>query len=113
MFVACDDEREAHYLCGLLNAAPYQRCLRDLAGGKAGLSKSVVSSLWLPPWEPTEEQERLAALSRRAHRIVPRHTGGSKRAYNRRSIPELTAVEREVDDVAAAFLAARDERDGA
>jgi hypothetical protein len=108
MFVACDDEREAHYLCALLNAAPYRRCLRDLAGGgKAGLSKSVVSSLWLPAWEPTDDQERLAALSRRAHGIVPGYTDRSKRAYNRLSIPELERIEDRVDAVATRFLERR------
>jgi hypothetical protein len=108
MFVACDDEREAHYLCALLNAAPYQRCLRDLAGGgKAGLSKSVVSSVSLPAWEDTDRQNRLADLSRRAHAIVPNYTDCSKRAYNDRSIPELAAVEREIDAVATRFLDGR------
>jgi len=108
MFVACDDEREAHYLCALLNAAPYQRCLRDLAGeGKASLSKSVVSSLTLPPWEARPTQERLAALSRQAHDIVPDYVDRSKRSYNRLSIPELAAVERNVDRTATRFLAER------
>ncbi|WP_318569448.1 N-6 DNA methylase [Salinigranum marinum] len=108
MFVACDDEREAHYLCALLNAAPYQRCLRDLAGGgKAGLSKSVVSSVSLPTWADTDRQNRLADLSRRAHAIVPNYTDCSKRTYNDRSIPELAAVEREIDAVATRFLEGR------
>ncbi|WP_380675824.1 N-6 DNA methylase [Salinigranum sp. GCM10025319] len=105
MFVACDDEREAHYLCALLNAAPYQRCLRELAGGgKAGLSKSVVSSLALPEWEGKPWQERLADRSLRAHEIVPWYTDRSKRAYNELSIPELARVEHEVDAIVTAFL---------
>jgi hypothetical protein len=114
MFVACDDEREAHYLCALLNAAPYQRSLRDLAGsGKASLSKSVVSSLRLPQWDPTPQQERLAALSLRAHEVVPAYTDRSKRAYNQLAIPELATIEREVDAVATAFLdACGGEREG-
>jgi hypothetical protein len=105
MFVACDDEREAHYLCALLNATPYQRSLRDLAGdGKAGLSKSVVSSLALPAWDATERQDRLAALSLAAHDIVPDYVDRPKRAYNQLSIPELAAIEREIDAVVARFL---------
>jgi hypothetical protein len=107
MFVACDDATEAHYLCGLLNADPYQRCLRDLAGGKAGLSKSVVSSLYLPEWEGTRTQERLAALSRQAHEVVPAYVDRSKRAYNRLTIPELAEIQKEVDRTAARFLAER------
>ena len=105
MFVGCDDEDEAHYLCALLNAAPYQRTLRDLAGdGKASLSKSVVSSLALPAWEATGTQRRLAALSQQAHRIVPDYVDRSKRAYNQLSIPEVAAVEREVDALATRLL---------
>jgi hypothetical protein len=105
MFVGCADEEEAHYLCALLNAAPYQRSLRDLAGdGKASLSKSVVSSLALPAWEATETQTHLAALSQQAHDIVPDYVDRSKRAYNQLSIPELAALEREVDALAVRLL---------
>jgi hypothetical protein len=105
MFVACEGAHEAHYLCALLNSAPYQRCLRDVAGsGKASLSKSVVSSLSLPRWEAAPRQRRLAALSRRAHEVVPDYVDRSKRAYNRLSIPELTAVERDIDAVVTDLL---------
>ena len=108
MFVACDDATEAHYLCGLLNSTPYQRCLHDLAGsGKASLSKAVVSSLFLPTWGAHPWQERLARLSRRAHAVVPAYTDRSKRAYNRLSIPALSAIEHEVDAVVTRVLAAR------
>jgi hypothetical protein len=108
MFVACDDADEAHYLCALLNAGPYQRCLRDLAGGgKASLSKTVVSSLYLPTWEGRPRQERLATLSRRAHEVVPAYVDRSKRAYNRLTVPELEEVQRAVDRTAARFLADR------
>ena len=105
MFVGCDHADEAHYLCALLNATPYQQTLRDLAGeGKAGLSKSVVSSLALPEWEATDTQQRLAALSRRAHAVVPDYVDRSKRAYNQLSIPELSTLERELDGVVVDFL---------
>jgi hypothetical protein len=91
-----------------LNAGPYQRCLRDLAGGgKASLSKTVVSSLYLPTWEGRPRQERLATLSRRAHEVVPAYVDRSKRAYNRLTVPELEEVQRAVDRTAARFLADR------
>jgi SAM-dependent methyltransferase len=71
MFVATDDRREAHFLCALLNSAPYQRTLRTLAsGGKASLSKSVVSELALPTWPGTDRAEELAACSMRLHDLV-------------------------------------------
>ncbi len=41
MFVATDGRDEAHFLCALLNSAPYQRSLKHVAAeGKASLSKS-------------------------------------------------------------------------
>ena len=71
MFVATDDRREAHFLCALLNSAPYQRTLRTLAsGGKASLSKSVVSELALPTWPGTDRARRLADCSMELHDLV-------------------------------------------
>ncbi|MGQ4557686.1 type I restriction endonuclease subunit M [Halobellus sp. GM3] len=98
MFVGTDDEREAHYLCALLNSAPYQRCLRDISsGGKSSLSKSTVERVAMPEWRATGRQRRLAELSQRAHDIVPEHVDCSKRAYNGKTIPELDAVQTEID----------------
>jgi hypothetical protein len=106
MFVPTDDEREAHFLCGLLNSAPYQACLRDVAGeGKASLSKAVVSELALPAYEVRADGERLADLSMRAHEVVPDHTDVSKRAYNRTRIPELERLQAEIDDLVETMLA--------
>ncbi|MFA1611259.1 type I restriction endonuclease subunit M [Halobellus rubicundus] len=108
MFVGTDDEREALYLCGLLNSAPYQRCLRDVAsGGKSSLSKSTVERLALPAWTGDRTQRRLAELTRTAHDIVPQHVDCSKRAYNRKTIPELASVQAEIDRTAEEFLTAR------
>ncbi|QCC47546.1 type I restriction endonuclease subunit M [Halobellus limi] len=105
MFVATDEEREAHYLCALLNSAPYQRCLRDISsGGKSSLSKSTVEQLALPEWSSGPRQQRLAALSRQAHSIVPDHVDCSKRAYNKKTIPELAAVQHEIDRTVERFL---------
>ena len=107
MFVATDDGDEAHYLCALLNSGPYQRCLRDLAeGGKASLTKAVVSELSLPTWTGADEQRRLAALSRDAHDLVPDHVAAatSKRAYNAREKPDVARVQQDVDRVAATLL---------
>jgi adenine-specific DNA-methyltransferase len=71
MFIATDHRETAHFLCALLNSAPYQRTLRDIASnGKASLSKSVVSELNLPAWPDTETSRRLATLSMDAHEIV-------------------------------------------
>ena len=106
MFVATDDEREAHLLCALLNSAPYQHTLRSIASnGKSSLSKSVVSELRLPEWDGTPVQEELAELSMAAHEIVPEHVDRSKRAYNAATIPELAAVQSEIDGVVSRWLA--------
>jgi adenine-specific DNA-methyltransferase len=106
MFVATDDEREAHLLCALLNSAPYQHTLRSIASnGKSSLSKSVVSELRLPAWEGSAVQAELAELSMEAHDIVPGHVDRSKRAYNAATIPELAAVQAEIDAVVSRWLA--------
>jgi hypothetical protein len=105
MFVAADSEEEAHLLCALLNSAPYQRSLKHVASeGKASLSKSVVSNLALPEYRGTETQRRLADLSMQAHEIVPEHTDTSKRAYNRKTIPELEEIQAEIDRLVEATL---------
>jgi len=106
MFVGTDSEREAHYLCALLNSAVYQRSLKGVASeGKASLSKTVVSRLELPEWRDGEAQRRLADLSMEAHEIVPEHTDTSKRAYNQQSIPELEAVQAEIDRIVESLVA--------
>ncbi|EJN61647.1 N-6 DNA methylase [Halogranum rubrum] len=106
MFLATDDGEEAHYLCALLNSAPYQRCLLDVASsGKSSLSKTLVSQLSLPRYTGTDRQRRLAGLSKRAHDIVPQHTNVSKRAYNRTEIPTLAAVQADIDRVVESILA--------
>ncbi|WP_135853565.1 DNA methyltransferase family protein [Halorussus salinus] len=109
MFVAADSEEEAHFLCALLNSAPYQRSLKHVASeGKASLSKSVVSNLALPEYRGTESQRRLADLSMQAHQIVPEHTDTSKRAYNATTIPELESLQAEIDRLVEEELAEAD-----
>ncbi|WP_418280418.1 type I restriction endonuclease subunit M [Halorubrum sp. DTA98] len=106
MFIATDDEREAHFLCALLNSAVYQRSLTAIASdGKASLSKAVVSELRLPEWRETADARRLAELSVRAHGIVPEHTDTSKRAYNGTTIDELERVQAEIDRIVERLVA--------
>ena len=106
MFVATDDEREAHLLCALLNSAPYQRTIRSIgSNGKSSLSKSVVSKLRLPAWDGSAVQAELAELSMAAHDVVPEHVDRSKRAYNAATIPELATVQSEIDSVVSRWLA--------
>nr|WP_240147589.1 N-6 DNA methylase [Halorussus sp. JP-T4] len=106
MFVGTDSEREAHFLCALLNSAVYQRSLRHVAPeGKASLSKATVSNLDLPPYRGGDEQRRLADLSMRAHDVVPEHADTSKRAYNAKTIPKLEAVQADIDRIVEGMLA--------
>jgi hypothetical protein len=108
MFVPTDDEYEAHFLCGLLNSAAYQRSLEELASeGKASLSKSVVSELRLPEYRGTERERRIAERSMTAHGIVPEYTHLSKRAYNDTEIEELTVVQAEIDECVEQLLSGR------
>lgn len=108
MFVPTDDEHEAHFLCGLLNSAPYQRSIAGLASeGKASLSKAVVSELRLPEYRGTDLERRLAGRSMAAHGIVPEYTHLSKRAYNDTDIEELAAVQGDIDELVDRILSER------
>lgn len=108
MFVSTDEEREAHFLCALLNSAVYQAALEDVAsGGKSSLSKGVVSKLYLPEYDGSATASRLVELSMQAHEIVPEHTDVSKRTYNRTEIEALAPVQAEIDDLAERFLSRR------
>ncbi len=99
MFISTDNRYEAHFLCALLNSAPYQRCLEGISsGGKSSLTKAVISDLSLPAYRGTKRGQRLAELSMAAHEIVPGFTDVSKREYNRTEIPELDAVQAEIDE---------------
>jgi len=105
MFIPTVDREAAHFLCGLLNSAPYQRSLAGIASnGKSSLSKAVVSKLALPAYRDTGPSERLAELSMRAHDVVAHHTDGSKRAYDGRSIPELAALQSDMDALVEGLL---------
>ena len=106
LFIPTESEYEAHFLCGLLNSAPYQQSIENIASeGKSSLSKAVISRLELPEYGEFEDSRRLAELSMAAHRIVPQHVDVSKRTYNRTTIEELGAVQAEIDDLVAAMAA--------
>jgi adenine-specific DNA-methyltransferase len=106
MFISTDSEHEAHFLCGLLNSAPYQRSLAGIASkGKSSLSKAVVSRLELPAYRETDQSRQLAELSMEAHEIVPEHTDVSKREYNQTPIEALAVVQAEIDDLVEEMLA--------
>lgn len=105
MFIATENEYEAHFLCALLNSSVYQRSLRDIAsGGKSTLSKSVVSRLELPEWQRTDDSERLAELSMQAHDIVPEYTDVSKREYNQMTVDKLEIIQAEIDEIVESML---------
>ncbi|MEF8900236.1 MAG: N-6 DNA methylase [Halovenus sp.] len=105
MFIPTGNKTEAHFLCGLLNSAVYQRSLGEIASkGKSSLSKAVVSQLALPAYRDTGTSRRLAELSMRAHDVVAANTDVSKRAYNDRSIAELDALQARIDRLVEELL---------
>ena len=105
MFISTDDKYEAHFLCGLLNSAIYQKSIKGIASeGKSSLSKAVISKLELPEYKRTDDCKRLAELSMEAHEIVPQHTDVSKRTYNKLNIAELELVQAEIDERVAEML---------
>jgi hypothetical protein len=105
MFISTDDNYEAHFLCGLLNSAIYQKSIKGIASeGKSSLSKTVISKLELPEYKETDDSKLLAELSMEAHEIVPQHTGVSKRKYNKLNIEELEVVQAEIDELVEEML---------
>ncbi|WP_336002469.1 N-6 DNA methylase [Halorientalis halophila] len=108
MFVAADDRRTAHFLCALLNSAPYQRTLRDLSSnGKASLTKSVVSELRLPDPAACPHSDRLADLSIRAHELVADAQRADGDGGPDPESPALSAIEAEIDRLVEAWLTDR------
>jgi len=105
MFISTDDEREAYFLCGLLNSSIYQKSIEGIASdGKSSLSKAVISRLELPGYEKTEKSKRLAELSMEAHQVVPEHTDVSKREYNEKTVEELEVIQAEIDELVEEML---------
>ena len=71
LYIPCQDGNTAHFLCSVLNSTPYKDALRSISsGGKASLSKGVVSQLSLPDWRNRPDFHELASLSRQAHSRV-------------------------------------------
>jgi len=105
MFISTDDEREAHFLCALLNSSVYQQSMGGIASEeKSSLSKAVVSRLELPGYRGTGCDKRLAELSMEAHGIVPEHTDANKRTYNDETIEELKVIQGEIDALVEEML---------
>jgi len=90
VFVACEDETEAHYLCAMLNSS-VARLTVESYSISTQFAPSIMEYIRIPRFAPNNPtHRRLSELSRRAHAIAAGEAAGS-----------LADVERAVDEGAA------------
>jgi hypothetical protein len=68
--VAFDNLEEAHYLCAIMNSAPFNFAAQSYSqkGGKSFGTPSILENIFVPRYDPTNPTHRqLAALSQQAH----------------------------------------------
>jgi hypothetical protein len=93
-FVASDTEREAHFICSLLNSAPCRLHLRSFSSAGRGFgTPSILEHVAIPKFEPSNPlHQSVASLSRRAHELA---------ALGKEGEAELRSVEEDIDRLAA------------
>jgi len=98
--------REAHYLCGVLNAASVRAYLRSFtAAGRGFGAPSILEHLRVPRFDRRNARHvRIAELSQYAHRLAR----GVQRRGPKPGVAELDRIERRLDTaVRAIFRAGR------
>jgi len=89
--VPCDNKHESHYLCAMVNSAPFQyTCVSySQTGGKSMGSPHVLENIRVPKFEHNNSLHiRIANLSEKAHEETLKGN-------------EISAIENEIDDLAA------------
>jgi len=76
-FFAVGDEKEAHYLCGILNSKVVDQYIRSYSSPGRGFgAPSVMNHLAIPKFKSDNKiHQKVAALSRRAHHLVAQGKG--------------------------------------
>ncbi len=91
VFVACESEREAHYLCAMLNSSITNFTAKAYSVGKSFGSPHLLKQVSIPHFDPNSPiHTRLAALSQQAHQLAAAEDEAG-----------LAAVEAQVDEAAA------------
>jgi len=100
IFVPFEDEKEAHYVCSILNSSITEFVLRgySMVGGKSFASAHVLTHINVPKFKPKDKIHiRLAELSKRAHALA-------KRYYEQNDLQareELKEAEERIDKMVA------------
>ncbi len=76
-FFAVGDEKEAHYLCGILNSEVVDQYIRSYSSPGRGFgAPSVMNHLAIPKFKSDNKiHKKIAGLSRRAHHLVAQGKG--------------------------------------
>ncbi|MCW3139006.1 MAG: BREX-1 system adenine-specific DNA-methyltransferase PglX [Methanophagales archaeon] len=108
IFVPFEDEKEAHYVCSILNSSITEFVLRgySMVGGKSFASAHVLTHINIPKFKPKNKIHiRLAELPKRAHTLA-------KRYYEQNDLEareELKEVEERIDKAVAELYGITDE----
>ena len=90
MLVECNDKKEAHFLCAVLNSSPVRLTVRGFFV-ETQIAPHVIQRIRIPRYNPKDPiHRRLAELSQRAHE-----------AAQEEDTEKLRAIEAEIDQEAA------------
>lgn len=96
MLISCETNDEAHYLCGVMNSSLVRLIVKGYVV-ETSTSVHVMEHIAVPKFDPNDSQHlRVAALSKRAHRLVA--TGPITPSETRE---DLKKIEQELDSVVA------------
>ncbi|MCL6613067.1 MAG: N-6 DNA methylase [Firmicutes bacterium] len=99
MLVDCATEDEAYYLGGTLNSSPVSFTVWCYAIS-IQQTTHILNNVRIPHYDPSHPiHQRLADLSRQAHRLAPAAYGGEEEAQR-----QLQRVEEEIDEAVAELL---------
>jgi len=107
IFVPFEDEKEAHYVCSILNSSITEFVLGgySMVGGKSFASAHVLTHIKVPKFKPKDKIHiQLAELSKRAHTLA-------KRYYEQNDLEareELKEVEERIDKAVAGLYGITD-----
>ena len=112
-FIPCEDAKESHYVCALLNSSLTKSVLQAFfdAGHSRGVSP-ILDHIAIPRFNPSNPiHQGLAELSLQAHRLVAlRHEGTRDiRTSKKRAGLFLKKIEEEIDEKAAKLWDITDE----
>jgi len=76
-FFAVEDEKEAHYLCGILNSKIIDEYIRSFSSAGRGFgAPSVMNNLAIPKFDGHQRiHVKIAELSQKAHSLVAQGKG--------------------------------------